>query len=202
MGGDGAFDVGDGGEGVARKGSVVVDDEIEAVVGDDAVAVGAWHIGVDDGDEGFGGLDGGEGGVYGDAEADESVFIGRADLDKGGVEREDVFAEEAGDFGEEDGDVVGASGGDSGAEVGANEEALGAERAFGAGLGVGGRAFGVEVEDFDVFEFGFPVGEGAEEGLGRGGHAVHIDALPRGDLGDSSLSRDDGGHVQRLLRGP
>jgi hypothetical protein len=69
-----------------RKEVVDGDEVLDAIDGEERVAVRARHVRVDLGDHEIGGVDGGADDVDGDAEADEAVAIRLAHLDERDVD--------------------------------------------------------------------------------------------------------------------
>jgi hypothetical protein len=134
------------------------------------VAVGARHVGVDLGDHMAGDLHGCARHIHRHTKRTETVAIWRRDLDQGDVERQNPAAEKPGHFAQKDRDIVGQPFVDCVADIGTDKEAVGAKAGCVIGGGVGGWAFGVQVDDFYIAQLLCPGRQGQDE-LRRGGNA-------------------------------
>jgi len=157
----------------------------------EAIAEGARHLVVHFGDDVAGALGGGEAAIHAGAEAQESMFIRRAGLHEGGVERQLAGAEEVLNFAQEDGRVIGAAFLNGLADVAAEEQAVVAEMAFVFRASVGGVAECQHVDELDVVELVGAEHESVDQRLGRAAAFPEPDAVAGGDEGDGFFGGDD-----------
>ena len=140
---------------------VVGDDEIHVLDIDEGVAEDARHPRVHLGDDEGGVLGGGLHDVHADAQAHEPVLVGQRGLDQGHVDGHQLFLEQAGHLGEEDGRVIGQALVHRLAGVVADKKGIVPEVVLELCVRVGRHAQGPDLEQF-----------GIEKGLGVGLHII------------------------------
>jgi hypothetical protein len=121
------------------------------------------------------------------------VLVRRGHLDQRHVQREDAAPEEERDLAEEHREIVRPPGLDRFPIVGRDEERVGTEAPGAFGGGVGGGAFGVKVDDFDVAQLGRTAGQRLDQELRRSSDAVDEHAVAGLHDGNGFF----GGHVSR-----
>ena len=139
-----------GGLGVIHRNLRIADQAAEV---DKAVAQRTWHIGVDFGNDDAGGIGSGFGCANFDAKATKAVFVGGRNGDEGNVDGQNAVAEEAGDFGEEDGGKVGASLLNGRSHIMPNKQRIDPKALLILWLDIGSRGKGQNMSNFDIAQF-------------------------------------------------
>ena len=161
---------------MAHRATGGLDDGIDVVDVDEAVAVGARHLIVDLGDHEMCALGGGQGGVDADAEAAEAVRIGRRNLDQGDIEGHGSAFEQVFNLAEIDGRVIGAAIVDGVANIAADKDRVMAEVPGHLGSDVGRGAHASSCGRFPRPRQRERAHEGFDQRLGLGASGLDVDA--------------------------
>ncbi len=157
---------------------VVLDEEVELV---DAhqVAIGIGNVGVHHRDGAAGRFHGGDRAVYRSAQRNVAVLVRQGNLHHGHVAAQGAAPVELLRFAQVNGQVVGIAGIHICAHVRAQEEALVEENAVILRLGVGRRAFRVEVVETDIFNLSgvCPAAESLDEDMGHAGNTAQVNVV-------------------------
>ena len=164
-----------------RQRRVVLHHGIDGIGGDEAVAQGPRHAGIDLGDDQARALDRWLHNVNGDTEATEAVLVGWRHLDEGHVDGDASAAEQAGHLREEDGRVVRLARGDALPHVGPDEERVVAKGLFHPGQSIGRDAQRHDVDDLGGMQLFGAGRETLHQELGRCGAGAHEDVLAAAD---------------------
>lgn len=143
----------------------------------------AGDIFVYDGDHVLGGLHGGQRCVDRRAERYEAVLVGRRHLDHRHIAGYCAAAVEALRLAQENRNIVGIAALGDFADVAAHEERIELEYAFELLVGIGCRAFGVQVVDVDILQFAglAACAHGVDQALGGRSHGAQVDVVARFD---------------------
>ena len=127
----------------------------------------------------LGAFRGRQGGVDADAEAAESVGIGRRDFDQRHIDRHGAALKQPFNFAEVNWSVVGAAVVDGVAHVGADKYGVVPEVSRHFGGDIGRAAHGHHVDDFHVVDFWPAAHQRLDQGFGLGTAGLDVDAHPR-----------------------
>ena len=153
-----------------------LDERINVVDVDEAVAVGARHLVVDLRDHVLRHSGGGQRGIDADAKAAEAVGIRRRDFDQRDIDRHLAAFEQPFDFAEIDGRVIGAAVVDGLAHVAADEHRVVAEVARHLRRHVGRAAHGHHVDDFYIENIGRAPDQRFDQRFRLGAARLNVDA--------------------------
>jgi len=170
--------------GQLEDGLVHLDEVVDLVHVDEAVAVRPRHARVHLGDDDLRGLHRRDRGVDADAERAVAVLVRRGDVHERDVERQDGLAEQPRDLGEEDRHVVAAPLLDRLAGGRSHEDGVHAEALGELGRRVPRGTHLAEAQDLDDPELGRAIGHGLEQDPRARGHAVDVHAVAGADDGD------------------
>ncbi len=163
--------------------SVVLHEIVDLRRVDHGLSEGAGNVLVHHGEHVIGGLHGGQRRVYRGAERYEAVFVGRRYLNHRHVAGNRAAAVQALRLAQENRNVVGVAALRHFADVAAHEERVELEHAFEFLVGIGRRAFGVQVVDVYVLQFtGLAArAHGVDKALGSRSHGTQVYVVARFD---------------------